>query len=166
MAPATNTVNSNPKVRLQTFEVPYSNISNANKSNYPDCIGRHPSGPTYTCVAPPDRCRHPQCTAPSDCTTTTNECNNGNFQVPLQHDRSDKKCQQSGNYTDATTAPECDGHGGKCNCRLLPPLEESGPEDAALDDNMSSTTSGSYMVDHTEVDESGSKDCPTVTSTM
>ena len=166
MSPATNTVNSNPKIRFQTFGVPYSNISNANKTSHPDCVGRLPSGPTNQCMAPPGRCRHPQCIAPSDCMATTNACNNGSFKIPPQHVRSDRKCQRSSNYMDATTAPECDGLGGKFNCRLLPPLEESGPEDVVLDDNMSSTTSGSYMVDHTEVDESGSKNCPTMTSTM
>lgn len=179
MSPATPATHGNKKLRFQTVGVPCGNTSNDNRINQPNCLGCLHAVSPNRCLAPPGICQHPQytvamqpdCTAPPSTYSNASSGQKYYFQTPLQHIRPDRNGQQSNNYLDSETAAQSGsdiriGGGQTCNYQSPPPLDESGPEDVTLDDNVSSTTSGSYMVDHADVDERTTKDFPVMNATM
>ena len=180
MSPAVHAANGNKKLHFQTIGVPRSVVSSANRTNQPNCQGCLPPAPPTRCLAPNGMHQHPQYTvnvAP-DCLASPNTYSivgggqNYYFQKPPQNTRPTRRGQPSNSYLDVATAARADHNNGgvvvgrKCNFHSPPPLEESGSEDVTLEDNVSSTTSGSYMVDHTDVDEPTTKDFPAMNATM
>ena len=180
MSPAVHAANGNKKLHFQTVGVPRGVVSNASRTNQPNCQGCLPPAPPTRCLGPNGMHQHPLYTvnvAP-DCLASPKAYNivgsgqNYYFQKPPQNTRPTRMGQPSNSYLDVASAARVEHNNGgtvvgrKCNFHSPPPLDESGSEDVTLEDNVSSTTSGSYMVDHTDVDEPTTKGIPAMNATM